>query len=608
MIGRDEEGTLRALRSHRTELIDPLIAEFGGRIANTAGDSLLLEFPSAVEAVRCAIAVQEGMARRNAEMDANERIIFRMGVNVGDVVAQDDDLLGDGVNIAARLEGLAEPGGINLSAAAYEQIGERIDASFEDLGDRNLKNIAKPVRVYCLRPDGAGLERPSRRRFPGAMAAMLLLLVLAGGLGGALWWFQPWRAAVMPDKHVASASIPVKANRPAVAVLPFTNMSGDKEQDYFSDGMTEDLTTDLSKISSLMVISRTSTSAYKDTAPDIKAVAKELNVRYVVEGSVRKAGGKVRINAQLIDAQTGENLWAERYDRDYQDIFALQDEVRGKIISALAIKLAPDEERRLARPMTHSPEAYDFYLKALKQESFFTKEANLKSVKLFGEAIRLDPSFAAAYAHLAQAYSLQIENHWADRTKALKEKTLKTALKGIELDDESPYAYWSLGRIYTRPFVGDPEKAKAAFEKAISLNPNYADGYMQLAFTLIFTGNAPKALPLIEQAMQNNPHYPFWYLQGLSMAQFFAGNFETSVKLMTAAIERNPNVPWLHQYLIASYGALGRKDDADWEMSEIEALGQQATIKAFMKATPLHDPGYRKIYENALRKAGMPEG
>lgn len=600
LMRADEEATLRTLGEYR-EIIDGSVTRHDGRVFGTGGDSVLAEFGSAVEAVRCAVEIQEELAARNGSRPEDRRMWFRIGINVGDVMVRDGELFGDGVNLAARLEGEAEPGGIWVSGSAHDHVRGKLSFRFEDMGPRQLKNIAEPVPAFRL-AHGSAPETSrgaGRWRMP-ALAAVAVALLLAGG---AAWW-QPWA----PNAGMPQHQPPAPADKPSVAVLPFTNMSEAAEQEYFSDGMTEDLITDLSKISALTVISGASTSEYKGQAPDLRDVASELNVRYVVQGSVRRAGAQVRITAQLVVAETGEYLWAERYDRDYTDIFALQDEVRAKIVSALAVTLTPDEERRLARALTANPQAYDLYLKALQQESYFTREGNLESRRLYLQAIELDPDFAAAHAHLAQAYSLAIENSWAGDPGELKNKAVETALRATALDDELPYAYWSLGRIYSRPYIADPERAKIAFKRAVFLNPNYADGYMFLALMHIFTGEAEKAFGLIDKAMRFNPRYPFWYLQSLGMAQFFVGDYEASIEALERGVERNPNVPWLRTYLIASYGQMGQIDDAEWQASEVEALGLPATIRDFMEITPIQDPAYRKLYEDALRKSGLPEG
>ena len=371
LVAAYEEGTLAALSRHRSELIDPKISEHDGRIANTAGDSLLIEFQSVVEALRFAISMQHGVSERNADIPVDRQVVFRVGINLGDVIEQNGDLLGDGVNVAARIEALANPGGIYISAAARDQIGDKIEVEFDDLGEQSLKNIPKPVRVYRVELDVTAIQRrsPSKNALTNrfAMIGLLTLLIAVG-----IWWAEPWGLVKNLSTVSQVTQSPKKVNRSAVAVLPFNNISDDREQEYFSDGITEDLITDLSKVSGLLVIARNSTFAYKGQSPDIRKVGKELNARYVVEGSVRKAGGRVRVNAQLIDANTGNHLWADRYDSEIKDIFTLQDEVVAKIIASLKVTLTPDEQRRLALKETQNHEAYDLYLKARRQVSFLT--------------------------------------------------------------------------------------------------------------------------------------------------------------------------------------------------------------------------------------------
>jgi adenylate cyclase len=613
LVELDEAGTLTAVKTLFAAIIEPKVRQYHGRIVKLMGDGALIEFASAVDAVTCAVEIQCAIAARNADVPRDRQVTYRVGINVGDVVVEGSDIFGDGVIIASRLEALCEPQGIFVSRNVFNQLQGKLDLTFTALGERKVKNVSTPISIYSIELDekAASLqteiqkEQPSRTRVYRVALAISAVLAIAG----LVWW------QVAPPQGTNEISPPLPAEqssiaadtRPSLAVLPFANMSGEPAQDYFSDGMTEDLVTDLSKVSALTVISSASTASYKGNTPKLVDVAKELNVRYVVQGSIRRDNDKVRITAQLVVAQTGKYLWAERYDRDYADIFDLQDEVVSKIVSALSVQLTPDETRRLAQALTDKPDAYDVYLKGLQQLSFFTKEANLEAQRLFQQAIDIDPSFAAAYANLAQTYSLAVENGWTDTPAEFGDKALAMALKATKLDDELPYAYWSLGRIYSRPFIGDPERAKIAFKRAVYLNPNFADGYMFLAIMYIFTGEAEKAFELIEKAMRINPHYPFWYLQALGMAQFFIGDYQASIKSLSESVERNPNVPWLRTYLIASYGQLGLKDDAEWEIQEVEVLGQQANVAAFMKVTPISDPAYRKIYENALRKAGLPD-
>jgi adenylate cyclase len=526
-------------------------------------------------------------------------------------------IFGDGVNVAARIEALADPGGVFISRSVADQITGKLDIALEDLGAQEVKNIPDPVHVYRLLLDGVepgsplpkiSPSKPQSRR--GLMFGVLaaVVIVAAGLTTTVLWRISAPDIEKTTTREKAAPAPTVKPlGRFSVAVLPFLNMSGDQEQEYFSDGMTEDLITDLSKISALIVIARTSSFAYKGKVDDIRKIAKELNVRYVVEGSVRKAGGKVRITTQLIEAESGKHLWAERYDRDFKDIFELQDEVLGKIVGALKITLTSTEQRSLARRETNNPEAYDAYLKGLKQESFFSKDANLESRRYFERAIELDPAFATAYAHLAQSYSLAQENSWTDKKEEFSKKALALAKKAVQLDDELPQAHWALGRIVARPLVRDMDLALASMKRVIELDPNYADGYASYTNTLNYVGRAEEAIPFMEKAMRINPHYPFWYVYVLGQSQFLLTRYEAAIENFKIAVERNPTVAWPHKLLLASYGQLGLLDDADWEISELDALGQSPTIKNAREASPIQDPAYLKLYLDGMRKGGVPE-
>ena len=599
----DEAGTLAALKAHRQELIDPKIAEHHGRLFKLMGDGALVEFASVVDAVACAVAIQHGMAARNEEVPEDRRIVFRIGVHLGDVMVEGDDLYGDGVNVAARLEGLAAPGGICISQQAYDQVETKLDLAYQDLGEQQVKNIARPVRAYWVRP--AGTAPPARRglsaiRMLGAGSVALLIVA-----GVTLGWWQPWKPEVEPAS-VERTAVPLP-DKLSIAVLPFDNMSGDPEQEYFADGMTEDLITDLAKISGLLVIARNSTFAYKGQSLDVREVARELGVRYVVEGSVRKAGGRIRINAQLIDAETGAHLWAERYDREATDVFDLQDEVRARIVAALRVKLTPAEVTRLARQMTGNAEAYDYYIRGLRQESFFTKEGNLESRRMLERAIELDPAFAAAYGKLATAHTLAAENGWSPAPEESMETARLLAEKAVALDDDLPQAHWAVARVYSRKRLFDGDRAIASLRKAIALDPNYADGHAFLATVLVFVGRAEEALGHVETAMRLNPHFPFWYFYALGASQFMLTRYDAAIESFEKAIERNPAWTSNHRFLVAAYGHLGMTEEAEWEMEELQMLGFEPTIANWESRVQIQDPAYRARYFDGLRKAGVPE-
>jgi adenylate cyclase len=400
LMEQDEAGTLAALKSRRRDVLEPLVARHQGRVFKTTGDGVLVEFASAVNAVQCAVDLQHGMAAANDGVPEDRRVVLRVGVNLGDVVVEGSDLYGDGVNLAARLQELAEPSGVCVSAKVREEVGRKLEITFEDFGERQLKNITSPVRTYIVRPSPSQPVTASR-------------------------------PLPLPDK-------------PSIAILPFVNMSGDPEQEYFSDGVTEDIITDLSKVSGLFVIARNSSFTYRGKAVKVQEVSRELGVRYVLEGSVRKAGNRVRIVTQLIDGTTSGHLWAERYDRDLTDIFAVQDEVTREIVSALAVKLTQGERQRLRQKGTENLEAYDHYLRGRQLQMQRSKEANEEARALLEKAIELDRKFARAHAILANVHIVDAANRWHDPEESLR-KAHELAQRAVALDDDDAEAHWALG-------------------------------------------------------------------------------------------------------------------------------------------------------------------
>ena len=587
LTASDEEGTLAALRAHRTELIDPTIAEYRGRIANTAGDSLLIEFPSVVDALRCAMDIQSAMASRNRWIAEDRRIEFRVGINLGDVIEQDGDLLGDGVNVAARLEGLAESGGICISARVWEDVRDRLDIGFQDQGEQRLKNIAHPVRVYRVLLDGAASETVAAPPRPKpwqawAATAVVVLAVLAGGL----WWWQPWLNRLdLPPPSVAVGGKPETASaattsdkaalplpdKPSIAVLPFQNLSEDKAQEYFADGMAEDVITDLSKLSGLFVIARNSSFVHKGRQVDVKQVARDLGVKYVLEGSVRRAGDQVRINAQLIDAATGGHLWAERYDGTLDDVFALQDRITGKIVEALALHFTADEEQRLAARGTDNPAAYDSFLKGWDHYVKRTPEGFAKAIPHFEQAIALDPIYGMAHAALASIYwEGGSQRFWYEKFGLFWGETRTRAKEHLEqaLKYPTPLAHrvasltyldqWA-GRQRQVPAKQDFDQALSEAQKAIALDPNDPEGHIAMAHVLTMSGRPSEALAFVEAAMRLNPNYPSDYQFEGAFAHFGMDEFEKSANLLEQALERNPQDLFASFLLPPTYALLERE-------------------------------------------------
>ena len=562
LIGADEEGTLERLMAHRRELIDPKIAEHQGRIVKTTGDGVLVEFASPVKAVRCAIEVQHGMVDRNADVPQEQRIEFRIGINLGDVIVEDGDIYGDGVNVAARLEGIAEPGAVYISRAVRDFVNDQTEVALDDLGEKPLKNIAKPVRVFRI---------------------------------------------AAPDRAVAAppaAGSPALPHKPSIAVLPFANMSGDAEQEYFSDGMTEDLITDLSKISALFVIARNSSFAYKGQSVKVQEIGRDLGVRFVLEGSIRKAGNRVRITAQLIDAGSGGHLWAERFDRDLTDIFATQDEVVEKIVRALAVTLTQGEERRLRRRGTGNVQAYEFWLRARELLSRSTREGVAQARAMHLRAIELDPHFAAPHAGLALAAISDYVSDWApDPAQALDESE-RWARRALELDDQEPVSHMALGNALL--WRRDLEGALAEFRRMIALDPNFAQGHTAIGLALMYAGRPAEALESMAIATRLDPHHSSIVLHFLAQAHFSLGQYETAAKQLLERIARTPGTDSSRMLLASCYGHLGRADDAHAAWAELLKVNPGFSLTQRERVLPYKNAADFQRIAEGLAKAGLP--
>jgi len=522
MMGEDEAGTLARLNACRAELIDPTIAEFKGRIVKLMGDGALVEFASVVDAVECAIAIQQGAAQRNAETPEDRCITLRIGVNLGDIIIEGDDIFGDGVNVAARIQEVANPGGVALSGVAHDQIEGKVDAGFDDAGECELKNIAKPVRVYRWNPGTQTVEQASGTA-PDPVVP-----------GGPL----PSEPDEGEDAIGVDLSLP---DYPSIAVLPFANMSADPEQEFFSDGISEDIITALSKISSLLVVARNSTFTYKGAAVDVKQVSREQGVRYVLEGSVRKAGNRVRVTAQLIDGTTGHHVWAERYDRDLEDIFAVQDEITREVASALQVELTEGEQARLWASGTKNLEAWELVIQAIHLIHRHHREDTHEARRILEQALRLDENYATAWEMLGLTHWTDAINEgWSDLREASLARALEANDRALTIDPSNPDALASLGLI--KLTSGNHDEALALSEKAVALAPNLANNMAIAGVITVYCGKPREALELVRKAMRLCPIYPIWYLYPLTRAYWFMGKTDEAIAAARSAIERDPEL------------------------------------------------------------------
>jgi adenylate cyclase len=572
LMGRDEEGTLAQLKSLRKTLVDPCVAAHRGRIVKTTGDGMLVEFASAVDAARCAVEMQRGMAAQNAGAPQDTRIEFRIGIHVGDIIIDDNDIFGDGVNIAARLEGIAEPGGVCISDDAQRQVRGKVEVAFDDIGPQSLKNISEPMRAWRVRLDGSA---PSSA----------------------------------PAKPSAESSPPLGLpEKPSIAVLPFQNMSGDPEQEHFADGMVEDIITGLSRSKALLVIARNSTFTYKGKAVDIKQVGRELGVRYVLEGSVRKSGSRVRITGQLIDAAIGAHLWAERFDGLLDDIFDLQDRVTSSVIGAISPQLERAEIERAQRKPTESLQAYDYYLRALASSYRFTREANLETLELTRAASAIDPHFALSHALAAISFTQRKAFGWSANIADEISETRRLAARAIELDRDDArvlgMAGFALGYV-----VGEVELAAEFLARAIQLDPNLVLARTWMGWTKVYLGDMDGAIEQLEVAQRVNPLDPRRYvtLTAMAYAHFFAGRNDEASAWAANVLRQQPNYLAGQRIMMACHASAGRIDEARQACTAAMRIDPTQRISVSNARAPFRRPQDIDKLAQAFRIAGMPE-
>jgi adenylate cyclase len=559
LMGDDEVGTVKLLKEY-SEIMNQFIQQHRGSVVDSPGDNLLAEFASVVDATECAVKIQKKLNLLNSDLPENKRMEFRIGINLGDVIEDGTRIYGDGVNIAARLEGLADRGGICLSGSVFDQIEGKMPLNYEYLGEQTVKNIKKPVRVYRI-------NVKSEKKFA----------------------FE--RELKLPDK-------------PSIAVLPFENMSGDPTMEYFSDGLTEEIITGLSKIPKLFVIARNSTFTYKGKPVKVQQVGRELGVKYVLEGSVRSSDKRVRITAQLIDSMTGHHLWAERYDRQMEDIFAIQDDITMKIMIALQVKLTEGEQARLMSKGTDNIEAYIKFLMAEKYLWKVSKDGIILARQKYKEAVDLDPEYARAYGGLSATYMIPLWFGWAESPEQTMAKAVEHAQRCLALDDTNAYAYAFLGGLHLIQHQWD--KAIAAGERSVALSPNSADVLAIFAITLKSVGRVDEALSMIEKAIRLNPMTPEWYLHELGTYYRLLGRYDDAIAILKKNLARDPNYMTSLINLTATYSMAGKLDEARVQAKEVLRIIPDFSAKQFMKGFPYKDQKIIDGFIKNLCKAGLP--
>jgi TolB-like protein/class 3 adenylate cyclase len=626
LMGADEEDTHDRLRAHLRELVDPKVKEHHGRVVKNTGDGMLVEFPSVINAVRCAAEMQRGMADRNAETPEDKRITFRVGINLGDVIAEPDDIYGDGVNVAARLEALAEPGGICISRMVRDQIRDKLSYPFEDIGEQSVKNIARSVQVYALRPEAVAelpatsvsTAAPRGRIAPVAMATAAAMALVIAAVAYWVWPApnssqSPAAVGIASESTQSAPSVtePAVAPRLSIVVLPFANLSDDPGQRYFADGITEDVTTDLLRLENMLVISRNTAFTYRNKQIDAKQIGRELGVRFVLEGSVRRSGNQVRVNAQLIDAETNTHLWAERYDHDMGDLFALQNEITSRISLALRVELVGAEA---ARPTEH-PDALDYILRG--RASFFGKrpagDVYEERINMFERALALDPRSVDAQSWLASALAGRVLDQLSDSPAVDIARAEGLIEQALAASPRSYVAHFAKGQLLRAQ--GRCEEAIPEYETAIAFNPRVGI-IAALGECKFYTGAIEEMVPLQERAIRLSPRDPFignWY-QRIGVVYLLQSRTKEAILWLERARSANPGRALPHAYLASAYALTGETERAGWELAEARRLsadGRYSSVSRLKATGYFGVPKIRALYEATyfagLLKAGMPE-
>ena len=572
LMGANEEGTIGQLKGHRTDLFDPKLAEHHGRLVKTTGDGLLAEFASVVDAIRCAVDVQRGMAKRNADIAPEQRLEFRIGVHVGDIIVENDDIFGDGVNVAARLEGLAEPGGICVSARVHEDVDGRLDVGFVDAGEQQLKNIARPVRVYRVRLNGAEAQ------------------------------------AARSDAKLATPAGLAVPDMPSIAVLPFQNMSADPEQDFFADGMVEEIITGLSRYRHLFVIARNSTFTYKGRAVDMKQVGRELGVRYLLEGSVRKAGSRIRITAQLIDTATAAHIWADRFEGGLEDMFDLQDQVTAKVVGAIEPEVRRAEAERARRRPTQNPDAHLCLMRGVASLNKWNKAGTDEALRLAYQAIELDPGYSAPYGLAVSCYIVRRAGRWMADPAHERSETARLAARAVEIGRDDAVTL-SLSGFAIASVLGDLDAGAALIDRALTLTPNFGMVLAHSGYVRVWLGEHETAIDYLQRAMRLSPVDSLMFVMqaAMAMAHFIAGRDVEALAWSEKAVQRNPFFAAATWTAAAGAANLGRSEDAAKYIARLRQIEPGATISTVNERLLLRRPQDRARLIDGLRKAGLPE-
>jgi adenylate cyclase len=656
LMGEDEKGTVRTLNEYK-EVMTGLIQHHHGRVVDSTGDNLMAEFASVVDAVESSVEIQKELKARNAELPENRRMEFRIGINLGDVIEEEGRIYGDGVNIASRIESLSEAGGICISGTAYDHVENKLSLGYEYLGEQTVKNITKPVRAYrvLMRPEAAGKvigeKKVKPRQWQRATVGfvVIVIVVVAAFVIWKLYTPSAPKQEVVPKEKVTAAQpekppatvpppaeptakekvtpSPEKAAKPApppppkeevaskekmalplpdkpsIAVLPFVNMSADPQQEYFSDGLTEEIITALSKTPKLFVIARNSSSVYKGKAVNVQQVSRELGVKYVLEGSVRSSGNQLRITAQLIDATTGSHLWAERYDRELKDIFALQDEITMKILTSLQVSLADGEMGRTQAKGTNNLDAYLLFLQGQGEARRMNKDGNFLSRQMAQQAIALDPKYALAYSLLANSYMAEVVLGISEDPRLSLKKAMELVQKAIALDNSLALPHGLLGWIYTLMLQHD--KGIAECEQAVKLEPNSALAYFRLNLALRFAGRPKEAITMCKEAIRLDPIPVSIYYQSLTNSYCLTGQYEEAIAAGKKATSLGPNNVVAHAFLAVAYVLYGREEEARIEAAEVLRINPKFLIDSWAKTMPYKNEADKELTIGALRKAGL---